>query len=304
MPQKRKQTEIMHKNPSSTRRPLTPPLDPPAKRSTRNTSTPTTHPHPQTQSPFFHLPREIRDIAYHEIFVFNETIHIAYVGGRTHKFRSALCRLPERDQLEQTRSGELCWQCREVCNHSECSPRNPWNKVNLRGNPALARKLGVKVIGMLSTCRRVYIETIHLLYARNRFYIGNPPTVLELPRYIPQSRLSAIRTLYLESPVYTDAVSHHHDPIPEWERIVKALEKFDGLTDLCIILRPLYGFASDVEALKKPVRDAKLVVEPRFIVKKVVDTVPANRVAEDEVCGPGCAMNRGVRLGLHGTGSA
>jgi hypothetical protein len=127
--------------------------------------------------------------------------------------------------------------------------------------------------------------------------------VLELPRYIPQSRLSAIRTLYLESPVYTDAVSHHHDPIPEWERIVKALEKFEGLIDLCIILRPLYGFASDVEGLQKPVRDAKLVAEPRFILKKVVDTVPANRVPEDEVCGPGCAINRGVRLGLHGVGS-
>ncbi|KAJ0421531.1 hypothetical protein BJY00DRAFT_312136 [Aspergillus carlsbadensis] len=310
MPRKRKHTEnTLEFTYSSTRRPLTPPPEPPTKKatrtrhpSTRNPSGPTTHPHPQTNSPLFHLPREIRDIIYDELLIFNETIHVSYVGGRTRKFRSALCSLPERDRLEKTRSGELCSWCREVSNHSECSPRNPWHRYNTRGNPALARKLGVRVLAMLSSCRRVYIETIDLLYARNRFYVGNPPTVLQLPRSIPQSRLSCIRTLYLESLVYTDAVTQE-DPIPEWKQIVKALEKFDGLTDLCIILQPLYGFASEIEALKKPVRDARLVVEPRFLVKRIVNMVPVNPVPEGVVCGPDCAVNRGVRLGLGGAGT-
>ncbi|KAL2797435.1 hypothetical protein BJX66DRAFT_335053 [Aspergillus keveii] len=312
MPRKRKQTENTHQDPSGVeRRPLTPPLAPPSKKrtrtrhpSTQNPSTPTTHPHPhpQAQSPFFHLPREIRDIIYNEIFVFNQTIHIAYVGGRNRTFRSFLCKLPERDQFERTRSGTLCWRCRTVSDHYECSPKDPRNHLNVRGAPTLAEKREFRVMALLRACRRLYIETIDLLYIRNRFYIKNPRTLLELPAYTPQPRLSSIRTLYLESPPHTAAVSQE-DPILKWKKVLKALEKLDGLTDLCVILQPVYGFASDIEALERPVRETKLVVQPRVIVKKLVRMAPANPTPENGVCRPNCAVNPGVSLGLLGAGT-
>ncbi|KAL3444388.1 hypothetical protein BJX65DRAFT_310971 [Aspergillus insuetus] len=310
MPRKRKKTKDTHQNRSGVERcPLTPPLAPPSKKtvrnrhpSTRNPSTPTTHPHPQAQSPFFHLPRELRDIIYEEILVFNQTIHIDYVGGRNRTFRSFLCKLPERDQLEKTRLGTLCWRCRTVSDHYECLPRDPRNHSNVRATSTLVEKRQFRVMALLRACRRLYIETIDLLYTRNRFYIKNPRTLLELPAYTPQPRLSSIRTLYLESPPYTSAVSHEN-PIPKWKQVLKALEKLDGLTDLCVILRPVYGFASDIETLERPVREAELVVQPRVIVKNLARMAPANPAPEDGACGPNCAVNRGVRLGLVGAGT-
>jgi hypothetical protein len=148
------------------------------------------------------------------------------------------------------------------------------------------------LVGLLIDGITRYIETIDLLYTSNRFYIKNLRTLLELPAYTPQTRLSSIRTLYLESPPYTTAVSQE-DPIPKWKQVLKALEKLDGLIDFCVILQPVYGFASDVEALERPVREAKLVDEPRVIVKKLARMVPANPTPEDGVCGPNCAVKRG-----------
>ncbi|KAL2828085.1 hypothetical protein BJY01DRAFT_261641 [Aspergillus pseudoustus] len=267
MPRKRKLSSSENaaaKGSSKARRPLTPPFQPPPpppKKSSKSRTTKPSSPQktdPQNQSPFFRLPREIRDLIYDEIFIFPTTIHLAYVGGRTRKFRSFLCKVPEENQLERTREGTLCYRCRGVLRHPQCSPRDSKQGWIVRVSPTKDERRDVRAVAMLRSCRRVYTETIDKLYARNAFYIENPRTLLELPTYVPQTRLSSFRTLCLESPVYTNAVSMTSNPIPKWKEVIKALEKLDGLADLCVILRPVYGFEGEIDELWDPLKAAKL----------------------------------------------
>ncbi|KAL3459204.1 hypothetical protein BJX64DRAFT_291455 [Aspergillus heterothallicus] len=297
MPQKRKQIDenASKASASEKRRALTPPFQQPPKKSpkTRAQKVPITN--PQSQSLFFRPPREIRDIIYDEIFVFPTTVHIAYVGGRNRKLRSFLCKRPEQDQPERTREGRLCRKCCSNVEHFNCSTRDPRNKSNVNMTPTAVERRDVRVMAMLRSCRRIYTETIDILYTRNAFSIVNPRTLLELPRYTPQPRLSAFRTLYLTSPVYTDAVTMSGNPLLGWRKVIKNLEKLNGLVDLCVVLQPMYGFQSDIDSLWEPLKEIEIPVRPRVIVATLVKMVPFNSssVGGSRGCGDGCVAVRG-----------
>ncbi|KAL3471195.1 hypothetical protein BJX99DRAFT_237944 [Aspergillus californicus] len=241
-----------------------------AAKSKQNSQKQTQEPHDQEQSHFFRLPREIRDIIYHEIFTSPVNIHIAWVGGKVHRFRSFLCTVPEEDQVEKTCTGELCWRCK--IDHHGCSPRTGDDRSSVSRRPSRVEQRGRRVMAMLSSCKRIYTETINMLYERNAFYIENPRTALELPKYMPQHRLSAFRDLMLQSPIYGDYTPQ--DRLKRWKEVVDALEKLDGLRALCVILQPLYGLTSEIEQLMAPLDQATLVVSPRIITTRVIKMTP------------------------------
>ncbi|KAL2813464.1 hypothetical protein BDW59DRAFT_176739 [Aspergillus cavernicola] len=245
------------------RRALTPPLPPQNKKSQIQSQQTLT----QEQSSLFRLPREIRDIIYTEIFTPGVTIHIAYVGGRLRKFRSFLCSIPQEDQRGISQfSDEYCQRCK--ISHYACSPRVSSDSSDVRSRPTPAERRGVRVLAVLRSCRRVYTETINLLYEKNTFYIENPRTLLELPNYMPQVRLSSFRHLYLQSTWYGNFTSN--DRLSRWKEVVDAMETLDGLKSLCVILKPLYGLIWEVENLKKPVEEARLPVSPHFFVARII----------------------------------
>ncbi|KAL4913048.1 hypothetical protein BDW62DRAFT_193424 [Aspergillus aurantiobrunneus] len=229
--------------------------------------------HSQEQSLFFRLPRELRDMIYTEIFIPPTTIHLAWVGGRKRKFRSFLCKLPQEHQLEKTRSGDLCYACR--IRHYSCSTRSrPRPSKNVKPTPTPAEMVNVRAMPMLRSCRRVYIEAIDMLYQANDFYLENPRTLIELPKYVPQPHLSAIRSLYLESPAYNNSWTSE-DLLLRWKGVVDTLKGFHGLRSLCIILRPWFGLDVEKDALLEPIRIGKLPVAPRIIFAPVVRMMPA-----------------------------
>ncbi|RDW64338.1 uncharacterized protein DSM5745_09749 [Aspergillus mulundensis] len=248
------------------------PPEPPLPPSPPEPTTRSTHPHPQAQSLFFRLPAELRDQIYTDIFTWPERTHIAWVGGRGRgrKFRSFLCKVPEAKQLERTARGELCKWC--TIDHFKCSTRKKYSG-EVKVAPLPDEKAGVRVGAMLRCCRRVYNETIHTLYSRNTFYVENPRTLLEMSTRMPQPHLRLIPSLTLESPRFHRDYFDWDDErnMARWKAVVDALGKFEGLVELCIIVRRRYEYAHLLDLILKPVRAAEdagaFAVAPRLILK-------------------------------------
>ncbi|EAW20321.1 uncharacterized protein NFIA_099570 [Aspergillus fischeri NRRL 181] len=218
-------------------------------------STSNTQPCNQHASLIFRLPREIRDIIYREIFVFPVTVHLAYVGTtRSRKFRSFLCELSEDEQPEK-RPQLICPRCR--VNHHRCSPRKGTSD-DVAERPSSETRIQARVLAFLRSCRRVYDETVDMLYCENTFYIENPRTLLELPSSLSPARLSSFRHLYLESARYGENTPA--DRLDKWAAVVGVLKRLGGLETLVVILRPMYGLEWEVEGLMKPLEAAALPV--------------------------------------------
>jgi hypothetical protein len=226
----------------------------------------------QHASYFFRLPWEIRDIIYQQIFIIPVTIHLAYVGTRTCRFRSFPCKLSE-DKKPEKLLQPLCPRCR--INHHRCSPRmGTSDDVDPRGSSE-HRGQG-RVLALLRSCRRMYVililccrltlaersrydETVDMLYRENTFYIENPRTLLELWSCLSPARLSAFRHLYLESARYGDNIPA--DRLEKWAAVVDVLKRLDGLETLVVILRPMSGWLVwQREGLMKPLEAAGLPV--------------------------------------------
>lgn len=122
---------------------------------------------------------------------------------------------------------------------------------------------------------------IEMLYTQNCFYFSNPRTALELPNYMPQSRLSLFRHVAVESPPWGENIAPRI--IGRWKEVVDALEMFDGLQTLWIILRPTFGVTWTVEDLMEPVDRAALAVRPQISKTPVFFMAPAN-MSEREPC--------------------
>ncbi|OJI99506.1 hypothetical protein ASPVEDRAFT_26316 [Aspergillus versicolor CBS 583.65] len=235
--------------------------------------------HNQGRSLFFRLPQEIRDMIYKEIFIFPETVHIAWVGGRKYKFRSFLCKLPMEAQLEYDRVHPLPCICSK--DHFACSPRAHSRTFSVKSTrtPAETRKL--RAMSMLQSCKRIYTETIEMLYTQNNFYISNPRTALELPKYMPQSRLSLFRHLAVESPPWGDLMASRI--IERWKEVVDALRMFNGLQTLWILLRPAFGLNVEIQDLMGRIDEGALAVRPRITTDAFIKMAPAQG-SKREIC--------------------
>ncbi|GAQ11796.1 hypothetical protein ALT_9117 [Aspergillus lentulus] len=226
-----------------------------ANKMTKKDNTFNTQPCNQHASVFFRLPCEIRDIIYREIFVFPVTVHLAYVERtRNRKFRSFLCQLSEEEQPEK-RPQLLCPRCR--VNHHRCSPRKGRSD-DVEERPSSETQTQARVLALLRSCKRIYDETVDMLYRENTFYIENPRTLLELPSSLSPARLSSFRHLYLESARYGEYTPA--DRLDKWAAVVGVLKQLGGLETLVVILRPMYGLEWEVEGLMKPLEAAELPV--------------------------------------------
>ncbi|KAL4957107.1 hypothetical protein BDW69DRAFT_52553 [Aspergillus filifer] len=212
---------------------------------------------------------------YNHIFISPNTIHLAWVGGRARKFRSLLCKRSDDQKPELTAEDarDLCCVCR--INHHYCSTRvedkgkrgahTTWI---VRPAPLPEELVGVTVMAMMSCCRRVYTETIKIPCTKNTFYIENPRTLLEIPRYIPHANLSLIGNLTFESPRHR--IGNRHDPpdrLARWKQVIEALRRIDHITSLTIILRSYFGLTDEREDLIRPIRElqAELSTPPKIM---------------------------------------
>ncbi|KAL5337973.1 hypothetical protein BJX70DRAFT_218368 [Aspergillus crustosus] len=273
---------------AAAKRKTKPPISNPG-REILSSNSPDLNPQSQSQSqfPFFRLPPELRTIIYTHIFTFSTTIHIAFVGGRTRKFRSFLCKVPEAEQFEKSWNGEQCRKCK--INHQGCSPRKP-NSKDVLCVPTKMERRQARAGAFLRSCRRVYNETITMLYKSNTFYIENPRTLLELPNFTSLFHLSLFRHLYLESPLYGDHVPIER--IVRWGQVIDALTKLDGLETLTIIIRPIFGLRDEIYTLENPIDEAqaegRLNAKPVVLVNRLVRMAPAS-AAQDQ-----CPYHRNI----------
>ncbi|KAH7336257.1 hypothetical protein BKA65DRAFT_506003 [Rhexocercosporidium sp. MPI-PUGE-AT-0058] len=198
------------------------------------------------------LPRELRDIIWREV-VAGKVVHWIVVDRKLVGFP---CRA--NDPASLAGSGHLkCWSRVEVEN--EEIPR-------------------IGVLGLVSSCRQIYTETIDLLYTENTFDVLDNDAMLFLPRLLLPQRVNTITSLRfswrLRSPPSTLPPSHwmqdqrkaakrnkkSNDYREAWFTTWNNLSRMEGLRKLTLELNILFS------------RAAEWTVEELDIVKSV--TVP------------------------------
>ncbi|KAL4927297.1 uncharacterized protein BDV17DRAFT_130790 [Aspergillus undulatus] len=164
---------------------------------------------------------------YRDIFVSSTPVHV----WRTHR---RLCSIP--CPLNPGLTPAPCLS--RIAHHSMCRP--PFARdgsVQRRpGSGWTSRKRsGTKFLPMLSTCRRMYTETIDLLYTRNKFVIEDQAAFLLLPTLMPSHRFKSIRYLDLRFNAFrNDEVLRKAEV--SWKQFCQTLAGMPRLEDLCIAL--------------------------------------------------------------------
>ncbi|KAF2870855.1 hypothetical protein BDV95DRAFT_69989 [Massariosphaeria phaeospora] len=134
----------------------------------------------QAQCRLLALPSELRNQIYEEV-IGKEEIHVILLDGKLCSFR---CRHPE---FHTRRYGpEHCW----VSSFDENKRFLHRHKYH---NP------GIEVIPFLQSCRRIYNETITLLYAAPTFLLHDAPSILAFTSTILPKRFASIRHLHIDT---------------------------------------------------------------------------------------------------------
>ncbi|KAL4861570.1 hypothetical protein BDV12DRAFT_180130 [Aspergillus spectabilis] len=125
----------------------------------------TSHIHPQTHSLFFRLPGELRNIIYYGFLPCKAPIHIRATRTRIYSWE---CR-----RARSARTADFIYEycCQE--------PDAVNNKVGER------TRQRSRVLGFLTSCKRIYVEATPLLYYLNTFQIHQPYTARALPQSAP-----------------------------------------------------------------------------------------------------------------------
>ncbi|KAL2824583.1 hypothetical protein BJY01DRAFT_241672 [Aspergillus pseudoustus] len=135
----------------------------------------------QAQSAFFKLPPELRNTIYGEVLVCPAPLHI----WRTHK---RLCSGPCGAQSVR--------QISRVAAHEQCRPPIARDG-SVRRRPNGDAPSRDRIIPLLSSCRRIYSESIGLLYSQNTLIFDDWRALTLLPTVIPTHRLRSIRFVSL-----------------------------------------------------------------------------------------------------------
>lgn len=113
------------------------------------------------------------------------------------------------------------------------------------------------LLPLLQTCRRIYIETIPILYEENIFDINHLDTVLYLQQSVLPQRLNQIRVLTFTWCFRWDPAT---TPAPwdfaTWRETCNILAGFSGLQELTMHLDGSYLEESELETLR-PIKPAK-----------------------------------------------
>lgn len=153
---------------------------------------------------------------------------------------------------------------RKELSHIRCPTSNRgtstcWGKSTVDGhflNGIEHRHLGIALLDLPRTCRRIYTETIGIIYSRNTFDINGPECMVSFSSTLLPHRFSAIRSVQL-----TWAFFHPGQAVGEGVKILlpgdealwivcwATVSRILGLKDLCIWLNmtPAQEATSDAE---------------------------------------------------------
>ncbi|KAL4784053.1 hypothetical protein BJX76DRAFT_328168 [Aspergillus varians] len=160
-------------------------------------------------------------MVYQEVLVPSSPLHLR----RTHR---RLCSSPCRARLGGS------WGSPASTEHEDCRlPLARDGSVQRRTYMDCRRRDGFLLL--IYSCRRIYSESIHVLYAKNKFFLDDHRTLCLLPKVIPTHRLKFIRFLCLQINVFRGDVVDRKI-VSSWPKLCTALAKMDGLQDLCIAL--------------------------------------------------------------------
>ncbi|OCK75444.1 hypothetical protein K432DRAFT_446699 [Lepidopterella palustris CBS 459.81] len=132
-----------------------------------------------------------------------------------------------------------------------------------------------RVLGLLKTCRMIYIEAAPILYAANTFDFRNLETLVQFESTLLPHRFNMIRNLTIQwvfrrgigqlnpLPGAGPLFESEQEMIEQWEMVCACLTRMTGLRNLVVLLQgPLVD--SKAGWLLEPLRE--VVVNGRFIV--------------------------------------
>ncbi|KAL4932426.1 uncharacterized protein BDV17DRAFT_196203 [Aspergillus undulatus] len=221
----------LESNPKPTdipRRPLTPPLEGDKDANIQIM-------HLQFQSAFFHkLPPEIRDLIYIYILKFEAPLLLENRGARLASSRADYDDL--RAYVPDVLEAEL-----------------------KKAFDSRLQDLQYSISGLLTSCRRIYSESIHIVYEYNILRLRSPSTLDLLPIWIVPPRLTTIRCIHVHIPRYYSRQEHY---ITTWKqgcaiiaaltnlrRLIVAFASKNRHVDMTPYLEPMISLG-DSERLK------------------------------------------------------
>ncbi|KAL5041036.1 hypothetical protein BDW71DRAFT_19575 [Aspergillus fruticulosus] len=246
--------------------------------------------HNQTQSIFFKLPPELRNIVYEEVLVSSAPLHV----WRTHRrLCSRICKA-ERKTAWESLASKL---------HDKCLPPMASDgSVQRRSDDDDEPPRKDRFLPLLSSCRRLYSESISLLYSKNKLLIDDHRTLLTLPSVIPARQLNMIRSVYL----YVNAFRDYHidcDISSSWQQICTTLAGMEGLEDIRIALgyHTINIFRTMRITKPLPVRTLITLLTPLQDVKATTFRVqiPSRCELDDSIGGDGQTFAIEVRKELN-----
>ncbi|KAF3009859.1 hypothetical protein E8E13_010600 [Curvularia kusanoi] len=174
---------------------------------------------------FAKLPLEVRGMVYAYLYE-AETIHLTMgekkdrLGRKEIKFGNFIC--------TQEHIGQCT--CRVVVAGSQLEMSLP--------------QLEIAQLALVRSCRRMYSECIHFLYARHNFSLLHATHLLALPKHIPQQRLNAITHLRLRWQIRalpylrrgSSTKFAYREDTENWEKGWAILANISGLKRLGVVL--------------------------------------------------------------------
>ncbi|KAJ0418737.1 hypothetical protein BJY00DRAFT_314648 [Aspergillus carlsbadensis] len=162
----------------------------------------------QSQSSFFQvLPPEIRQMIYFEVLVPQFALFPAQWG----------------DSIRCQR-----WDHEHLAASYKDTPHDEWERIweQRRMRPRQT------IMGLLTSCRRIYGESINIFYAQNTFRFRDPRPLNLVPKWIISNRLQSIRHICIT----IDPDKPTRDP--DWTRACKVVALMTGLRKFVVTFPP------------------------------------------------------------------
>lgn len=197
--------------------------------------------HPQSQSPFFKIPAELR-LQIYRLLVSNRELHVdmRYTAWETSTPHSTKGVVP---------SSTRRWRWRASTCHRHPEAQVTSDRCGWGGPPPTACDehdtpcgIGNEALTLLLACRLTYREAVQVLYAENTFHINTGALILFTDRLLPPSRSRAIASLIYhvtQESVLTYSKEHLgvEPGVPAYEALISRIPAaFPGLKSLQIVI--------------------------------------------------------------------
>ncbi|KAL4951053.1 hypothetical protein BDW69DRAFT_201668 [Aspergillus filifer] len=174
----------------------------------------------QRNSRFFRLPAELRDVIYRDILELSAHFHV----WRTHKRLCSISCMQDSCFLAQDPACGRFVYCRPPLAQDGSAQR-----------VGVGKERRERILPLLTSCRRVYTESIYLLYTKNKFIFDDNRTLQLFPTVVPSHRLSVIRSLYIRFYAFKNEQIDTKSEAT-WNQLCKMLRELKHLDTLSIFL--------------------------------------------------------------------